>query len=84
MHVQGRLPPVSSAGGTQDVARVIADVVAAGIPGAGAITQIGADHRGGPFVERPPFAAETNPGHVLDSARLFALSAADRRRCSIS
>lgn len=67
-------PPVSSAGGTQDVATVLADVVATGIPGAGAITQIGTFLKGGPFVERPLFAAETQPGHVLYGERLFVAS----------
>ena len=67
-------PADSSAAGTQDVATVTADVVATGIPGAGAITQIGTFHSGGPFVERPLFAAETQPGHVLDPARLFVAS----------
>ena len=70
----GQAPAVSSAGGTQDVATVTADVVATGIPGAGAITQIGTFHQGGPFVERALFAAETQSGHVLDSARLFVAS----------
>ena len=70
----GQAPPVSSAGGTQDVAAVTATIVATGIPGAGAITQIGTFHQGGPFVERPLFAAETQSGHVLDPARLFVAS----------
>lgn len=70
--VQG--PPVSSAGGTQDVGTVMADVVATGIPGAGAITHIGTFHKGGPFVERPLFAPETQPGRVLDPVRLFVAS----------
>ena len=70
----GQAPPLSSAGGTQDVAAVTATVVATGIPGAGAITQIGTFHQGGPFVERPLFAAETQSGHVLDPARLFVAS----------
>ena len=72
--VLGQAPPLSSAGGTQDVASVIATVVATGIPGAGAITQIGTFHQGGPFVERTAFAAETQPGHVLDPTRLFVAS----------
>jgi mono/diheme cytochrome c family protein len=70
----GQAPAVSSAGGSQDVATVTADVVATGIPGAGAITQIGTFHQGGPFVERALFAAETQPGHVLHSVRLFVAS----------
>jgi CxxC motif-containing protein (DUF1111 family) len=64
----------SSAGGMQDVATVAAEVVATGIPGAGAITQVGTFHQGGPFVERAAFAAETQPGRVLDPARLLVAS----------
>jgi hypothetical protein len=61
--------PQSSAGGTQDVASVKADIVATGIPGAGAITEIATFHRGGPFVERPSLAAQAHP--VLDGNRLL-------------
>ena len=57
-----------------DTVTVVADLVASGIPGAGAITQIGTFHTGGPFVEKPPFAAETQPGHVLDRTRLLVAS----------
>ena len=74
VRVRSEAPSISSVGGTQDVGIVTADVVATGIPGAGAITQIGAFHRGGPFVERSAFAAETSPGHVLHAARLFVAS----------
>jgi hypothetical protein len=70
----GQTPAGSSAGGTQDVATLTATVVATGIPGAGAITQIGTFHQGGPFVERALFAAETQSGRVLDPARLFVAS----------
>lgn len=65
-------PTFSSAGGTQDVAVVHADIVANGIPGAGAITQVGTFHRGGPFVERPGLASAAHP--VLDRARLLVAS----------
>jgi hypothetical protein len=49
-------------------------VVAQGIPGAGAITQIGTFHRGGPFHDKAPFAALTAPGMILDGKRLFVAS----------
>jgi Di-haem oxidoreductase, putative peroxidase len=65
-------PTLASAGGTQDIATVQADIVATGIPGAGAITQVGTFHRGGPFVERPGLAAEAHP--VLDDNRLLVAS----------
>jgi hypothetical protein len=61
--------PQSSAGGTQDVASVKADIVATGIPGAGAITEIATFHRGGPFIERPGLASQAHP--VLDGNRLL-------------
>lgn len=67
-------PTLSSAGGTQDVAVVQATIVATGIPGAGAITEIGTFQRGGPFVEKPAFAVATQPGQVLDPKRLLVAS----------
>jgi hypothetical protein len=49
-----------------------ATVVAIGIPGAGAIAQIGVFHTGGPFAAGvAPF---TQPGRILDRARLFVAS----------
>src|SRR5262249_42748679 len=48
-----------------------AQIVASGIPGAGAITQIGTFHTGGPFHDRPDFAALPEPGLLLHRARLF-------------
>src|SRR6266545_2687591 len=67
-----QLPMLSSAGGTQDVATVKADIVATGIPGAGAITEIGTFHRGGPFIEKPSLATQAQP--VLDGNRLLVAS----------
>jgi mono/diheme cytochrome c family protein len=67
--------PISSAGGTQDVARVIAEVVATGIPGAGAITQIGTFHHGGPFQDNAGLIKDfTKDGQILDRTRLFVAS----------
>lgn len=74
VRVVAQPPTQSSAGGTQDVATVEGQIVATGIPGASAITQIGTFHRGGPFVEKPSFAAETLPGQVLAPARLLVAS----------
>ncbi len=51
-----------------------ARVVATGIPGAGAITQIGTFHKGGPFHDNATFAAQTAPGEILDRTRLFVAS----------
>jgi len=51
-----------------------ARVVAQGIPGAGAITQIGTFHRGGPFHDKAVFAALTAPGMILDPTRLMVAS----------
>src|SRR6266700_4339891 len=48
-----------------------AQVVARGIPGAGAITQVGTFRPGGPFHDNPVLAAFTAPGRVLDSKRLL-------------
>src|SRR4029450_7269342 len=63
---------VSSAGGAPDAIQVTADVVATGIPGAGAITQIGTFHTGGPLHDNTVLiAGSTDPRHVLDRRRLF-------------
>ncbi|MES1208078.1 MAG: hypothetical protein ABUS79_19260, partial [Pseudomonadota bacterium] len=51
-----------------------ARVVAQGIPGAGAITQVGTFHRGSPIHDKPVFAAFAAPGMVLDPARLLVAS----------
>src|SRR5690348_3946581 len=60
-----------------DIQTVHADVVATGIPGAGAIAQIGTFHKGGPFHDNAKFAASTQPGNVLDRARLFVASSSN-------
>lgn len=49
-----------------------ATVVATGIPGAGAIAQVGTFHKGGPFAPGGALAAASHP--VLDRARLFVAS----------
>src|SRR5215472_8935147 len=53
---------------------VQAEVVATGIPGAGAVAQVGTFQTGGPFHDRADFAAFTEPGRVLDHTRLFVTS----------
>ena len=66
---------IPSAGGAPDNGRIVADVVATGIPGAGAITQIGTFHQGGPLHDNAALiAGTTDPGHVLDRTRLFVAS----------
>jgi hypothetical protein len=54
----------------------IAMLVASGIPGAGAICQVGTFHRGSPFGVggNPAFIAATEPGAVLNSERLLVAS----------
>src|SRR5262249_10166225 len=52
-------------------------LVAAGIPGAGAICQIGTFHKGGPFVSNAAFAAQTQPGAILDGVRLLVASSSN-------
>src|SRR5215813_4982665 len=61
-------------GSEDDSASIEADIVATGIPGAGAIAQVGTFHKGGPFHDRSDFAAFTQPGQVLDRTRLFVAS----------
>ncbi len=53
---------------------ISAEVVATGLPGAGAIAQIGAFHRGSPIHDKPAFADFTQPGRVLDGKRLLVAS----------
>jgi hypothetical protein len=64
---------------TADDPMQTADVqlVASGIPGAGAICQIGTFHKGGPFVNNPTFAAQTQPGAILDGVRLLVASSSN-------
>jgi hypothetical protein len=55
-------------------ATVHAEIVVTGIPGAGAIAQVGTFHKGGPLHDNPAFAATTQPGQALDRTRLFVAS----------
>ncbi len=49
-------------------------LVAAGIPGAGAVAQIGTFHAGGPVHDLPEFAAYTVTGKILDPKRVMVAS----------
>ena len=51
-----------------------AQVVAQGIPGAGAITQVGTFHRGSPIHDKATLNPSIAPGMVLDPARLLVAS----------
>jgi len=52
-------------------------LIATGIPGAGAICQIGAFQKGGPFVSNATFAVQTQPGAILDGVRLLVASSSN-------
>jgi hypothetical protein len=65
----------SSAGGAPDAAVVHADIVASGIPGAGAIAQVGTFQHGGPLRDNVALINHsTDPGGVLDRGRLLIAS----------
>jgi len=49
-------------------------VLATGIPGAGALSQVGIFHVGGPLHDKRSFAAATGAGAVLDPSRLLVAS----------
>ena len=49
-------------------------VIATGIPGAGAVGQVGSFHPGGPIHDDGDFAATTEPGEILDPKRLLVAS----------
>jgi hypothetical protein len=55
-------------------ASVTARVVAVGIPDASAISAVGTFLPGGPIHDNPTFAAYTQPGRVLDPARILVAS----------
>lgn len=62
----------------QPVPEVVhAKIVASGIPGAGAITEVGAFLPGSPVNNRPAFAAFTQPGNVLEANRLLVASSSN-------
>jgi len=58
------------------VTRLEARVVATGIPGAGAVAPVGSFLAGGPIHDKPEFVATTEPGRILDAARVLVASTA--------
>src|SRR5262245_60451628 len=68
---------VGQTGDRLNVAPIQAQVVATGIPGAGAIAQIGTFHLGGPFHDNPTLSPATAPGEILDGNRLFVASSSN-------
>jgi hypothetical protein len=46
-------------------------IIAVGIPGASAISPVGTFLPGGPIHDNPAFAAYTQPGRILDPARIL-------------
>src|SRR5437016_3159441 len=64
-------------GDSRNVVPIQAQVVATGIPGAGAIAQIGTFHLGGPFHDNPALSPATTPGGILDRQRLFVASSSN-------
>jgi hypothetical protein len=65
-------PALAANEGLSDVQPIIASVVGTGIPGAGAIAQVGTFHKGGPFAPGGALEAFTHP--VLDRVRLLVAS----------
>lgn len=63
------LPPARA-----QVSASVARVVAVGIPGAGAISPVGAFHPGGPLHDSPTFAPMTRPDSILDAERIIVTS----------
>lgn len=61
----------------QGIQPISGKVVAVGIPGAGALSQIGYFHPGGPIRDKPEFAAFTQAGRVLEAERLFVASSSN-------
>lgn len=61
----------------QGIQPISGKVVAVGIPGAGALSQIGYFHPGGPIRDKPEFAAFTQAGRILEAQRLFVASSSN-------
>jgi hypothetical protein len=57
--------------GAASVPDLRARIVALGIPGASAISPVGTFLAGGPIHDHPAFAASTQPGWILDPARIL-------------
>ncbi len=54
-----------------------ARIVVLGLPGAGAVSAVGVFHPGGPFHDKPEFAAATAPGRILDPSRVLVASSSN-------
>jgi hypothetical protein len=65
------LARVANAQGNGQLPVIRARIVATGIPGASAISQVGTFLPGGPIHDNPVFAAFTLPGEVLDPTRIL-------------
>src|ERR1700741_5403617 len=65
---------VGQTGDSLNVVPIEATVVATGIPGARAITQVGTFQFGGPFHDNPALSPATGPGQILDRQRLLVAS----------
>ncbi|HWW81747.1 MAG TPA: hypothetical protein VNY82_19255 [Steroidobacteraceae bacterium] len=66
--------PATWAEGRQSPLALEGRVVAEGIPGVSAISVVGVFLAGGPIHDKPPLAAYTQPGAVLDPVRLLVAS----------
>src|SRR5262249_58833128 len=64
----GRVNADGANGKKQDL---IGRIVAVGVPGVSAISPVGAFLPGGPIHDNPAFAAYTQPGRILDPARIL-------------
>src|SRR5215470_3188424 len=64
----GRFNADGADGKKQDL---IGRIVAVGVPGVSAISPVGAFLPGGPIHDNPAFAAYTQPGRILDPARIL-------------
>jgi len=68
----GLSAPCSPVGKAEDKGEFLRGrIVAVGIPGASAISPIGTFLPGGPIHDNPAFAAYTQPGRILDPARIL-------------
>jgi len=66
------------AGGAEDKKQdLIGRIVAIGIPGVSAISPVGSFLPGGPIHDNPAFAAYTQPGRILDPARILVGSSSN-------
>jgi hypothetical protein len=72
--VLGTICLATAAASAPAVPELTGRVVAAGIPGVGAVTVVGTFHAGGPIHDKPVFRAFTEAGAILDPERLLVTS----------